>query len=1068
MKKRILLPILFLLVSVLAGCNNNPVTSEPSDDPVNSETESTPESETHYTWSISNKEALTAPWRVKEDNRAIEIDCEPAINLIEHLDEDLFITSSNPTVVGVAGKYLQPLSVGTATVTVEFDGKTDSVELTVDEEAGEPAVVTGKTLAQVFADTEHADRGALYEIEGLEIKGYQSGKTDFSKYGNFVVNDGTMDADVLVYGATSDTDAFAWQGTAYKFTNPQNWQTNDATKGIEIGYTVKMRVARFYYNGTTPELEGIVLEAEAPAKVPAESISLDKQSAYIRVGGELTLKATQLPGGAADPVTWTSSDTTVATVAEGKVTALKAGTTTITAKISDTISATCAITVEDLEAEPTVVTTPVAGTQYKFGIKHDGLYAKNGNDWWYVTGAMDGFYAATTTDFTAAADVTVEETTGGYYLVATVEGAKKYIDVFENGDHINVEYKDAANAVYTINDKGHFVTKVAGEDYTIGTSASSTYNTLSPRKVSASSYVATLLDVSALTPSEPDVKVEPTLVTVSTLAEAINNPAAEMGQKFHIAGVTVSSWRYDDSTDGGEYGNFHITDGTTTILVYGATATSSALSWDETNGTYKYTNAKDFLTNELTKTIVIGSKVDLDFVVTSYKETKQLNAIITGVTNSTEPEATGLSFWKSGDLNTVTPENTPTDSVIVTYNGAGNTYAVVGAAVADLAKGNNTFTFTVKNTGTAAAKLRVDIQGTTKVGETDCTNVSATFNGTEITTDLVYGGSNTTIAAGAEGTFVVKYDGEGQYGSVTNVMFYLDSFTWDDSNTYSSSVTLSGFEFTNEKEPEPTPASKWGTKENPITIDQFLEAAKDLAEGKTETEVAYVKGLVSANDAFNTQYSNYGDKIHFYSDDKTNDRAIFAYRAKVDSALDLSAYTAADSLVGKVLTLECKAQNYYGTLQMTTGGKIIAIEDGVLPEKPSAETIVLRHNSSTTTNMTGGNDANKFFGLDDSIWTITSDKNGNNNHVGLNKDGSLRLYGNPTNILSISAKDITIASIKITFTGSSYSNVLVEVDGSAVTASNGVYEINGSSFVLKNGNSSTTQVRISSIEITLA
>jgi hypothetical protein len=109
MKKRILLPILFLLVSVLAGCNNNPVTSEPSDDPVNSETESTPESETHYTWSISNKEALTAPWRVKEDNRAIEIDCEPAINLIEHLDEDLFITSSNPSVVGVAGNLISDL-----------------------------------------------------------------------------------------------------------------------------------------------------------------------------------------------------------------------------------------------------------------------------------------------------------------------------------------------------------------------------------------------------------------------------------------------------------------------------------------------------------------------------------------------------------------------------------------------------------------------------------------------------------------------------------------------------------------------------------------------------------------------------------------------------------------------------------------------------------------------------------------------------------------------------------------------------------------------------------------------
>lgn len=548
MKKRILLPILFLLTSVLAGCGNtnNPVGSESS--PSNSETESTPESESSvsYTWSISNKEALTAPWRVKEDNRAVELACDPAINVAEHLDVDLFITSSDPTVVGVSGKYLSALSVGTATITVEFDGQTDSVTITVDEEAGEPEVITGYTLAQVFADNQHDDRGVLYEVEGLVINGYQSGKTDFSKYGNFVVNDGTLDADVLVYGATAQEDCFAWQGTAYKFTNPQDFQTNDGTKDIQLGYTLKMRVARFYYNGTTPELEGIVLDYSAPAKVPCESITLDRTTAFVRTGNTLKLNYTQAPAGADDAVTWTSSDTTVATVEGGTVTAVKAGTVTITAKVSDTISATCNITVEDPELEPTVIKTPVVGTQYKFGIKHDGLYTKSGNDWYYVTGEMDGYYAATVTNFTAAADVEVVEATGGYYLKATVGTATKYIDITTDGEHFNIGFGETAATVYTINENGHFVTNVGGEDYTIGTSASSTYNTLSPRKVSASSYVATLLDVSALTPVEPEkpadkIELAPTKSN-NTGFTATETSWTENGITLKIEKGTSTSW----------------------------------------------------------------------------------------------------------------------------------------------------------------------------------------------------------------------------------------------------------------------------------------------------------------------------------------------------------------------------------------------------------------------------------------------------------------------------------------------------------------------------------------------
>lgn len=77
------------------------------------------------------------------------------------------------------------------------------------------------------------------------------------------------------------------------------------------------------------------------------SIELDKSTLSITVGGATgSLSATTVPAGAT--VTWTSSDITKATVSSGTVTAVAAGTCTITASITIdgvTYSADCAVTV---------------------------------------------------------------------------------------------------------------------------------------------------------------------------------------------------------------------------------------------------------------------------------------------------------------------------------------------------------------------------------------------------------------------------------------------------------------------------------------------------------------------------------------------------------------------------------------------------------------------------------------------------------------------------------------------------------------------------------------------------
>lgn len=86
-------------------------------------------------------------------------------------------------------------------------------------------------------------------------------------------------------------------------------------------------------------------------KIPVESITLDEESIEMEIGETFQLTATVLPENADDKtVTWSSSDEAIATVADGKVTSISAGSATITATAGE-VSATCSVTVNSEPAK---------------------------------------------------------------------------------------------------------------------------------------------------------------------------------------------------------------------------------------------------------------------------------------------------------------------------------------------------------------------------------------------------------------------------------------------------------------------------------------------------------------------------------------------------------------------------------------------------------------------------------------------------------------------------------------------------------------------------------------------
>lgn len=158
-----------------------------------------------------------------------------------------------------------------------------------------------------------------------------------------------------------------------------------------------------------------------------------------------------------------------------------------------------------------------------------------------------------------------------------------------------------------------------------------------------------------------------------------------------------------------------------------------------------------------------------------------------------------------------------------------------------------------------------------------------------------------------------------------------------------------------------------------------------------------------------------------------------------------------------------------------TSSEAFAIVVSNSSDAPVEQTAKMQHSQTATTNLAVGELENnaELVGLDKTLFGVDTNECGSyKNKIGLNKDGTIRLYANKADgvgsMLTLSINSGSIKSIKVVLgsTGS-LTQLEVKANGEVVTGDEGVYAIDASAVTLQNVISGqNVQVWISYIEIT--
>ena len=236
-------------------------------------------------------------------------------------------TSSNSSVASVKDGVVTAMKAGNAAITVKTDdgGKTATCKVTV--------------------------KAKVYPVKSVSLN-----KTSYE----------LTEGDEFTLGATVKPDNATNKNVTWS-------SSNTSVASVKEGVVTAMKAGNATITVKTDDGgKTATCEVTVNAKYPVEGVSLNKTSYELEEGDEFTLTATVKPDNATNKnVIWTSSNELVAKVSNGKVTALKMGTVTITVKTEDGgKTATCDVLVKnkiDLSAAGTANCYIVSSAgSYKF------------------------------------------------------------------------------------------------------------------------------------------------------------------------------------------------------------------------------------------------------------------------------------------------------------------------------------------------------------------------------------------------------------------------------------------------------------------------------------------------------------------------------------------------------------------------------------------------------------------------------------------------------------------------------------------------------------------------------
>nr|WP_193312306.1 Ig-like domain-containing protein [Bifidobacterium leontopitheci] len=244
----------------------------------------------------------------------------------------------------------------------------DKAVATVNADGKVTAVKAGKTT--ITATAANGVKGSLtVTVKAKDVTPETKPVTKVEVTGDDTVTVGdTIKLAAKITPADATDQSLTWTSTDEKIA------TVDA-KGVVTGVAAgKATIAATAANGVKGTLEVTVKAKEVtPETKPVTGVKVTGKN-ELTEGDTTTLQAEITPADATDKsLTWTSSDKAVATVnADGKVTALKAGTTTITATASNGVKGSLTITVKAKEVTPEPEPGNVPVTKVEVTVK-DGV-----------------------------------------------------------------------------------------------------------------------------------------------------------------------------------------------------------------------------------------------------------------------------------------------------------------------------------------------------------------------------------------------------------------------------------------------------------------------------------------------------------------------------------------------------------------------------------------------------------------------------------------------------------------------------------------------------------------------